>query len=59
MNPVGTIDASDMSAIDNGVSHFLFGYNASDFNGNDVTDAADMSWPIIIFNYNFFFARLQ
>jgi len=39
----GSIDASDMAAIDNDASHFLFGYHDSDCDGNGPTDIVDMS----------------
>jgi len=43
VNQDGTIDASDMAAVDNGASHFFFGYHLTDCNGDGATDIADMA----------------
>ena len=43
VNQDGTIDASDMSDVDNDISIFAFGYNATDASGDGATDASDIS----------------
>ena len=40
----GTIDASDISEIDNDVVNVLIGYYKTDVNGDDIVDAADLSF---------------
>ena len=53
----GTIDASDMAAVDNGASHFQYGYNPSDCNGDGATDASDMAIIDNNTQLQLFFAR--
>ena len=43
VNQDGTVDASDMSDVDNDISVFAYGYNATDASGDGATDASDMS----------------
>jgi len=43
VNQDGTVDASDMSDVDNDNAIFAFGYNATDASGDGATDASDIS----------------
>ncbi len=43
VNQNGSIEATDLSTIDNDVSNFVTGYVATDVTGNNVTDAADLA----------------
>ena len=43
INQDGSIDASDLSAVDNGASVSASGYVAADVNGDSFVDAADQS----------------
>ncbi|MBK7160159.1 MAG: hypothetical protein IPH77_16905, partial [Ignavibacteria bacterium] len=43
INQDGSIDASDLSAVDNGASGSVSGYVAADVNGDNFVDAADQS----------------
>ena len=43
VNQDGTVDASDMSDVDNDISVFAYGYNATDASGDGATDASDIS----------------
>ena len=42
-NQDGTIDASDMSDVDNDIALFAFGYNPTDASGDGATDASDVA----------------
>ncbi len=42
VNQDGSIDATDQGEVDNDVSLFAFGYNATDVTGDGSTDASDM-----------------
>lgn len=41
INQDGTVDALDMSVVENDASNFSFGYNISDITGDGATDASD------------------
>ena len=43
VNKDGTVDASDMSDVDNDNATFAFGYNDTDVSGDGATDASDIS----------------
>ena len=43
VNQDGTVDASDMSDVDNDNAIFAFGYNITDASGDGATDASDIS----------------
>ena len=43
VNDDGTIDATDLSAIDNDASNFIAGYVATDLNGDEFVDATDIA----------------
>jgi hypothetical protein len=43
VNLDGTIDASDVSSIDNDASNFLSGYVATDLTGDSFVDGSDFS----------------
>ncbi len=43
VNDDGTIDATDLSAIDNDASNFIGGYVVTDLNGDDFVDATDIA----------------
>jgi len=53
----GTVDASDMAAVDNGATLFLYGYNSTDCNGDGATDASDMQLIDNNTQLDLFFAR--
>jgi len=57
INHDGTVDASDMSVIDNDNAHFAFGYNVSDCNGDGATDITDMALVDNNTQLELFFAR--
>ncbi len=43
VNQDGTIDASDLSSIDNDITNFMSGYRVTDINGDQFIDASDAS----------------
>ncbi len=43
INQYGTIDASDLSAVENDATSSLSGYLTSDLTGDDIVDAGDLS----------------
>ena len=43
VNHDGTIDASDLSGVENDVANSISGYVVTDLNGDDFVDASDLS----------------
>ncbi|MBK7159810.1 MAG: hypothetical protein IPH77_15065 [Ignavibacteria bacterium] len=43
MNQDGTIDAADISSVENDAANSLSGYESSDVTGDDFVDAGDVS----------------
>ena len=43
MDQDGTVDATDLSAIDNNASNFISGYVVTDLTGDDFVDGTDFA----------------